>query len=171
VSRREPDAARLQALCDREDITAILHRFCRGIDRGDEELLVSCFHPGAFDDHGAVSGDAAEVMAAIIVGVRGYWDVTWHAVSNCSIDLDGDVAHVESYLFSVNQRAGSNGKVTAVFAGRYVDRFEHRDDRWAISHRVVVHDWSFADKLGDYRGDMSVYVTGTRDRSDASYAR
>jgi hypothetical protein len=165
------DLERMRAVCDRDEITAVLNRFSRGIDRCDQEVLASCFHPDGFDDHGTIEGSGRDVAAALVAGVRGYWDVTWHSISNIDIDLDGDVAHVETYVMSVNQRQGSQGTLTAVFAGRYVDRFERRDGRWAIAHRTVVHDWSFADRLGPYKGDMSVFVQGMRDRSDVRYRR
>ena len=44
--------AEIRALLDRQAITDALHLYCRAIDRTDEELLASVYHPDAIDDHG-----------------------------------------------------------------------------------------------------------------------
>ena len=40
-------AARIQHLLDRQDITDCLTRFSRGMDRFDRDLFLSAFHPDA----------------------------------------------------------------------------------------------------------------------------
>ncbi|MBT5754390.1 MAG: SnoaL-like domain-containing protein [Acidimicrobiaceae bacterium] len=44
--------ARLRALIDKDEIRDVLMRYGRGVDRLDEELLRSCYHPDSHDDHG-----------------------------------------------------------------------------------------------------------------------
>jgi hypothetical protein len=41
------------ALIDRQEILACELRYCSGVDRFDREMLLSAYHPGAMDDHGA----------------------------------------------------------------------------------------------------------------------
>jgi hypothetical protein len=48
--------ARLQELVDRADILDCVQRYARGIDRHDVELVASCYHPDAIDDHGLYVG-------------------------------------------------------------------------------------------------------------------
>jgi hypothetical protein len=61
-------------------------------------------------------------------------------IGNILIQIDGNKAAVESYLWSVAVLPGD--KPHQVFcAGRYLDRFEKRNDEWRIAERVVVHDW------------------------------
>lgn len=42
----------IQALLDERAIRAILMRYCRAVDRCDQEAIAACFHPDAVDDHG-----------------------------------------------------------------------------------------------------------------------
>jgi hypothetical protein len=45
----------LGELLDRDHIVRCLQRYARGIDRLDEELYRSAFHPDAFDCHGEMN--------------------------------------------------------------------------------------------------------------------
>ena len=45
-------AAALQMLIDEAAIKKVHLRYCRGIDRMDWDLIRSCYHPDAIDDHG-----------------------------------------------------------------------------------------------------------------------
>jgi hypothetical protein len=63
-------------------------------------------------------------------------------VTNWSIDLQGDVAFVESYGMGIDQGAMIDGKPTFLLAvGRNLDRFEKRDGEWRIAHRTMLYDW------------------------------
>jgi len=46
-----PTEQQLQVLLDKQEIYELLCRYCRGCDRLDKELILSCFHPGAIDVH------------------------------------------------------------------------------------------------------------------------
>ena len=63
-----------------------------------------------------------------------------HMTGNVLIRIDGDAAKVESYLWSVSVMPGDDPRQVMV-CGRYLDRFEKRDDEWRIAERLVVHDW------------------------------
>jgi hypothetical protein len=43
------DEKKLQTLLDKQEIYELLCRYCRGVDRMDKELTMSCFWPGAID--------------------------------------------------------------------------------------------------------------------------
>ena len=58
-------------------------------------------------------------------------------IFNTSVELRGDVAHTETYW----QFFGENRVKPNILAiGRYVDRFERRDGRWAIAARVCISE-------------------------------
>jgi len=49
--RKTMTESALEELVARNAITEVLYRYCRGVDRRDWELLRSCYHPEAQDDH------------------------------------------------------------------------------------------------------------------------
>ena len=52
----------VKALLDRQAILDCMRRYCRGVDRRDEALILSVYHPDAIDDHGAFLGDPDEFI-------------------------------------------------------------------------------------------------------------
>ena len=133
AARRTTAAARaaaLQDLLDRAAIREVLARYCRAADRCDEELLRSCYHPGALDRHGRFAGTATD-FAAWVTGVQRTTSITTqHAVSNVVIELAGATAWVESAFMATHVRPAAGGYAEPfldTFWGRYVDRFANRD--------------------------------------------
>jgi hypothetical protein len=142
----DPSAADRQALAGliaKDEIRDVLLRYCRGIDRRDRRLLRDSFHLDALDNHGNFRGTGFEFVDWAIERLARRPQVTTHVVTNALIDLDGESANVESYFIGVHVIVEADGRhVTHEFHGRYLDRFERRDGRWAISRRQVVHDWN-----------------------------
>lgn len=59
-------ASALQALLDKQEITELLTRYLRSVDRGDLGTLRSCYLPGATEDHGGLfCGPASEYVDSI----------------------------------------------------------------------------------------------------------
>ncbi|QJY49661.1 nuclear transport factor 2 family protein [Pseudonocardia broussonetiae] len=171
------DDAGLRRLLDRAEIHDVLMRYCRGVDRGDADLVRSAYHEGSWDDHGYWTGPGEEFGDFIVERLTGATLRTTHAVANELIELDGDSAHVETYVFAHLWRAdgdgdgdggGGGGESLDLFAGRYVDRFERRDGRWRIARRTVVHDWSCTPQvLPPALGlPLDAFVQGRRDHGD-----
>ncbi len=48
--------AALRLMLDKQEIHEVMMRYCRAIDRMDEELLRSVYHPDAIDNHGLFNG-------------------------------------------------------------------------------------------------------------------
>jgi hypothetical protein len=132
--------APLQALLDREAIRECLFRYCRGIDRADEQALRSAYWDDATDCHGAWNGSAQGFIAQALQRLRrGGRRV--HQVNNIAIELHGEVAAVESGFFALQAPADAPARRT-LLCGRYLDRFERRGGEWRIAARTVVYDWS-----------------------------
>lgn len=150
---------------DREAILETLHRYTRGVDRLDDELILSVYHPDAIDYHGTFRGSPTEFVAWLHKSHENRV-TTQHFLSNFTFDFDGDTAHVESYFF-VPIRNKDSPNIDYV-SGRYADKFEKRDGEWKIAVRVVVTEsigragFLPVDPIGDI---------GVRDRTDVSYAR
>lgn len=170
----QPDVeAMVRELYDRQKIREVVTNYCRGVDRMDRELLLSCYHPDAVDDHGFFVG-----------GPEAFWD--WvnhyhnnaqathqHIITNHNCDLEGDVAHAETYWMM----AGMDAKdfTLAIGGGRYVDRMEKRDGQWRIAARKCVSEWGGVPQPSKVPPQFMAMLRESgvvaRDRSDSSYER
>lgn len=141
---------------DRAQIEDALLSYTRGVDRRDWDLVRSAYHVDAYDDHGAYKG-----------GMDGFIDWlsrrhafiahSMHYVTNLFIEFSGpDVALAETYFLAQqtmgedagesrlmllgDKKVAEDAVILMEAAGRYVDRMERRDGRWAIAHRVTVFE-------------------------------
>lgn len=136
------DAA-IQQLLDKQAIAEVLYRRARAGDRSDAELAHGCYHPGATERHGEFDGLATEFIDVVSFTrprpgspIKGMM----HMITNILCEFgDADHAFVESYHVAWCQMTDGTD---AEIGGRYLDRFERRDGRWAITHRDVIFDWS-----------------------------
>jgi ketosteroid isomerase-like protein len=166
-------AAMVRKLNDRQEIRDKLMAYCRGVDRMDRELLLSVYHPDAIDDHGQFVGSPGE-FADWAFGLHAKMQTAHqHIITNHSCDLDGDVAHTETYWLC----AGMNreGSPLSIGGGRYIDRFERRNGEWRIAARKCVPDWGGAPGPSwlspEAQAALASGGTTARDRSDCSYER
>ncbi len=163
----------LRELLDRQAIHDCIVRYCRGVDRGDRELLLSAYHPDAIDDHGLFVGGPEAFADYFLAFHAENQTVTQHIISNHSCELDGDTAHCETYwLFAAMNR---QGPALSLGGGRYIDRMERRKGRWAIAARKCMMDWQGTPGEYDLTPEQFQQTLGAglsvRDRSDASYER
>ncbi|MFI5915898.1 nuclear transport factor 2 family protein [Dactylosporangium sp. NPDC051541] len=129
----------LQALLDKQEITEVLTRYMRAVDRGDLEALRACYLPGAIEEHGGVySGPAGAYVDSIARTLTHPRSITTHLLSNVLIELDGDRADVECYVTAF-ARVRQGDTLTAA---RMLDVFERADGRWGIRHRRLLWEWN-----------------------------
>lgn len=145
-----PDHA-LQELLDKQAIHEVLMRYCRGVDRCDEELIRTAYHPDGVDEHGIYASNGWEFARTIVAAKLDETQWCRHDIANHLIELDGEVALSEATFMSYQQKVGE--VAVQVLAGRYVDRFERREGTWRIARRLVVHDWSGSLTLGPWTLD------------------
>jgi len=163
----EADNERLRRLLDKEEIREAFLKYTRGIDRHDDDLAAEAYHSDAADDHGAFIGTPRGLIRHAKALHNKQWTSHQHYVTNQTIDLEGDVAHVETYFIVAAKR--SDGTVDLA-GGRYVDRFDRRAARWAIAERVCMVEWGGELVKQDFR-IADLFVQGTSDRNDLSYQR
>jgi hypothetical protein len=169
MSSLSDDALRagVRELLDRQAILDCLYRYTRGADRLDIELLRSAFWEDAVDHHGPVNGGVDDFLA--------YWlplqearEISQHYLHNHSVELDGDVAHAETYFsFVVKLKGESEVKVSG---GRYADRFERRGGEWRIATRVVMSEWGLVAD-GTPTIERLANARGRQDHGDPTYLR
>lgn len=118
----------------RAEIHHVLMTYCRGVDRGDAQLLRSVYHPGAMDVHGPFSGTGEEFADYAIDKMAPFVAMSQHHVTNVYMEVDGDEAAVESYFLAVQPYVTvDRDEEQAWVAGRYLDRFAQREGRWATA--------------------------------------
>src|SRR4051794_12410063 len=85
-------------LMDRQEILDCIARHARGHDRHDAELLTSAYHDDGVDEHGYTvnSGPAYAEWANATHGATSASHL--HHVTTHTCEIDGDVAHCESYV-------------------------------------------------------------------------
>ena len=175
----------VEELRDRQAIQDLLATYSRGVDRLDRELLLSVYHPDAIDDHGVFIGTPEEFVDWAIAMHTAAHLSHQHCVLNHTCDLDGEVAHTETYfMFVAMNRAGVP---MAMSGGRYIDRMEKRNGRWAIAARLCIRDWAPLQEIPDSLDQSKMTVVQnqddalrailrggpqpSRDRHDVSYQR
>lgn len=175
----------LRELQDREAIRNVIATYSRGVDRMDRELLISVFHPDAVDDHGVFLGSREEFADWAIANHTASHLSHQHCILTHTCDLDGDTAHTETYyMFVAMNRVGTP---MASSGGRYIDRLEKRDGRWAIAVRVCIRDWAPISEICEPLDQSKLTVVQnqpeailalmrngpqpSRDRNDLSYQR
>ena len=131
--------ARLDELLDRQDIYDCLVRMSRGTDRFDSELFLSACHEDAILAAGPFVGSPAEMVEWSTELQKMAHKGTFHNLLNHSCEIDGDIAHTETYYLFV---AMNPDQTNILAGGRYIDRFERRGGEWKLAVRNNVIEWS-----------------------------
>ncbi len=172
TSARDPE---LQALLDRQAIADVLNAYCRAIDRADLDLLAAAYHPDATEDHGGTFKGAARDYIAMVAPLLPRAKMT-HTTSNIIIDLDGDVARVESHILAFARMKKDGEKFDSLTLARALDRFEKRDGAWRIAARRLVWEWNHDMPMSEgwarglIAGDPSILAFGGKKPVDPLYA-
>jgi SnoaL-like domain len=161
--------ADVQRLLDRMAISDCVNRYARGLDRHDDELIASAYHEGALDHHGDFIGSPSDFIPWANELHAADWSAHHHHLTTHTVDLDGDVAHAETYCIGTFLR--KDEPVVDMAGGRYIDRLERRDGEWRIVAREVVIEWVCAAPGTASRFSAEAYPSGAWNRADLSYRR
>lgn len=131
-----------QRLLARVEILDVLANYARGCDRGDGELLKSCYFADAMEEHaGNFTGNAHDYVDGAIPRIL-KMDAMQHLLGSSYIDFGDDCAWVETNVWTF-LRIDVDGVLTdTLTGGRLYDRFELRDGHWKIAHRKTILDWN-----------------------------
>lgn len=164
--------AEIERLSAKDAISECIFRYARGIDRIDEALLRSVFHPDAIIDFSPTFKGPLEAWIALSIEHQRSQFQAHHMFGLVSIQVAGDRAVTESYGLARHKNQIDGAWVDIIIGLRTFDRFSRRDGEWKISERKQVTDW--ARTLPVANGNDLIYENGylekgARDRSDASY--
>lgn len=137
----------------------------------DFDLIRSCYHPDAIDDHGDFAGDIDSFIEYARENLPKFLS-TNHCVCNQLVEVEGNVAFAEHYGIAYHRlpAEGNQPERDWIATIRYIDRFERREGEWRIAYRRSLVDSDRIDHVKETlipRGSMA----GSRDRNDPSYER
>lgn len=156
---------------DEQEIHDQLLRYCRAIDRCDEALLRTIYHPDATEDHGVFKGSADAFIAWVMPLLEESYFATSHCLSNVLIERDGDVAFSEAYVTAWHAMKKDGVDHVWIFGGRYIDRFERRNEAWKIASRITVCDWEHLSPSAGSLLPAGAFTPSLRSREDPAYRR
>jgi hypothetical protein len=161
------DADTLRAVADRLEITDLIYRYCRAVDRMDHKLGYSIWNENSQADYGEniFVGSGPGFIDYVCTAHLGTLTHS-HQISNIIIALDGERASSESYVTATLRMAAGDGMKQMMVWSRYIDEWSRHDGRWGIDNRVAVIDF---DEIRDVV-PMNSTSRGRRDPSDPSYA-
>lgn len=164
---------RMRKLLDQQEIADCQARIARGADRFDRELYLSACHA---DAQVSVAGRTRSVAESFEGGKAGH-DAgsvgTLHCLSTSNCDINGDVAHVETYHIYC---ARTKDEASWAAAGRYLDQFKRRDGVWGLVFRHISVEWTgqmtpFDLPLLTPQDAPKQRLSSSRDRGDVPYLR
>jgi SnoaL-like domain len=138
-------ASAADELVARSRIADLLTRRGRAADAKDPDAIVREHVPGTRDSHGVFNGTIEEF--ADYLRSHNYQDDRYglqrHTITNIVIDFDApDQARVESYHLAFHRILLPSASYDVHIGGRYLDRCERQGDRWLLTSRHVIYDWT-----------------------------
>ncbi|GAB3231452.1 nuclear transport factor 2 family protein [Mycolicibacterium hippocampi] len=163
---------RLQQMLDEFELHKLAHRYCRAVDRGDMATLRTLYHHDAEDGHGGFSTGSADGFLRELDAARPYLRSMQHNITTVNFGVSGHTAEGEIYTIATHTFGAGDHDVDVIVGGRYLDRYQKRDDTWRIAERTIVTDWAHVNDPSTV--DLSHPITrqtqrGAPDASDPSY--
>ena len=156
----------LRAVADRQEITELLYRYCRAVDRIDPAFGYPLFHEDAVADYGDVYQGDGRGAIDFICNQHKHTLGTSHQVTNVIIQLDGDRAASEAYATAHIRVKRDDQLLQMTVLTRYLDVWSRRGGRWGVDKRVTVMDFDDIAPVTPIRSASGM----TQDRNDPSYS-
>ncbi|PWJ17033.1 nuclear transport factor 2 family protein [Jannaschia seohaensis] len=134
-----PHARTLEGLCDRAEITDLIHAYCFHFDRADPDGVAALFTEDAVIDYGPdvdiVTG-AAALHAMVTKGATTLFAATSHHVSNVTVTFETpDRATSNCYLYAWH-RYRADGRESELW-GQYDHTFQRTGAGWRIARLTL----------------------------------
>lgn len=121
-------------LQDRYDIGQVMIRYATSVDKRDMERYGSCFAADTvITGFSAEPVEGRDAWVSFVKKALANFAGTHHQITNQEISLDGDNAHMRSYVQATHELADDDGHLLILYA-IYDDRLVHTDDGWQITH-------------------------------------
>ncbi len=168
--------AALQRVIDKQAIEDLLHDYCNAADRRNYDKMRTLYHDDAWDDHTPFFNGLAKDFIDQLPAIGAPMEILHHNITTTNIRFDPDNANLaqgEVYILAFHQIKTDNGLMDLLVGGRYLDKYEKRDERWGFSYRTIVTDW--ANIHNPSQVDLSATMLqgskfGRKDKSDPLYS-
>ncbi len=126
-----------QHLQDLHDIGQVIIRYATSVDQRDMERYGSCF-----TDDVLVTGFSAgnqtgrDAWVTWVTGALERFGGTHHQITNQEITVDGDTAHMRSYVQATHELLSDEGHLLILYA-IYDDQLIRTSDGWQISRHEL----------------------------------
>lgn len=126
---------RIQQLIDERDILNLMIRYADRIDANDPIGSAACFAPDGIGHYwGEFQG--REAIAARLAGILDAFLCTSHHLTNWLIDIDGDRATAQSYVYAFHRRR--KDELPFWVSARWIDQIVRTpDEGWLFARREV----------------------------------
>ncbi len=164
-------AAQIAQLLAKQDITELLYKYPRALDRLDRSLLLSIGHPEAKVEFGKTVFPNWTAYTDWMMKAHTEMLGNNHRITNILIEVRGDTAVSESTgtaLLLVKQDKGDDYEERYMHS-RYLDKWSRRGGKWGLDYRQTVMDYRVVKPVSaaDVKG---MYVMGARTgAADPSY--
>ena len=162
----------LQTLLDKQALHDLVMRYCRCMDRRDFAQARTLYHDDAIEDRGGIFSGTIDEFIAWLPQVTPQFELTTHRIFNTLFVIDGDKAEGELYCEAYHRTKGPDAQEMIV-GGRYIDRYERRDDVWKFSYRTSTTDRCEVRAVDAeaYRQFVAAAPAGQPNRGDLSYQK
>ena len=126
----------IQELFDRQEITDVMHSYCRFVDLNLPEKQVECFTiDAAADYYGGTELVGRGAILEMLQEALTRFTATCHTLSNIEISFDSpNTANSISYVQAWHRKP-SGPEDDYEVRGQYHDRWLKTEERWRISYR------------------------------------
>ena len=124
-------------LRDRYDIGQVMIRYATSVDQRDLERYATCFTEDVeVKGFGRESfTDRATYVPWVGEALKNF-SATHHQITNQEVEIDGDRAHLRSYVQATHEMA-NDGDMLMVLWAIYDDRLIRTDEGWRITHHTL----------------------------------
>jgi len=165
-----PTEARLQVLCDKDEIRDVILRYARAVDRNDPDLLLSVYHDDGLEHRGDVPMLGRDYVTFVFgPKMNAKYRLTRHHLTNILIEVEGDAAQAETYFTLIHRYEKDGREVELTQYGRFLDLFERRSGAWKIAKRWRVRDFARLEPVLEDPQPPAGWYMGQKSTSDHLY--
>ena len=148
--------------------------YCSYVDDGDAKAMASLFHPigklvvyNPGDWPGAAEPlrqwDGEEGFARLISVLQQSYERWVHFLGNHWVELDGDRAAGEAYVFACHLRKGADGaEEEEVAVIRYKDFYVRTPNGWRFTERNACRQWTTVRPVSAGQHQIDAVIHGRR---------